>query len=79
MIESVIRFDPQGNGHCLYTEAVDLSTIGPLEITRASTLEFNRSSQKWEVMDLGGQLLFSHRSREVCLKWELQKYVSDLN
>ncbi|MGV3774150.1 MAG: hypothetical protein ACO1QB_14715 [Verrucomicrobiales bacterium] len=41
MIASVIKFDQQGTGHCLYTEAVDLSSIGPLHIARASNIEFN--------------------------------------
>jgi hypothetical protein len=70
MIESVIKFDPQGTGHCLYTEAVDLSAIGPLQIARATTIEFNPASQQWEVRDPEGQLLFSDASRKICLDWE---------
>ena len=74
MIASVIRFDKEGTGHCLYTEAVDLSTIGPLQIARATSIEFNHGSQEWEVRGLEGELLFSNHSRNVCLDWEQQHF-----
>ena len=74
MIASVIKFDKQGTGHCLYTEAVDLSSIGPLQIARASTIEFNQATQQWEVRGSEGQLLFQNRSRSVCLAWEHQYF-----
>ena len=74
MIASVIKFDKQGTGHCLYTEAVDLSSIGPLKIARASSIEFNQADQQWEVRSPEGQLLFQSRSRSVCLAWEHQYF-----
>ena len=74
MIASVISFDGKGEGHCLYTEAVDLSSIGNLHITRASTIEFNEGEQRWEVRSTEGQLLFHNRSRSVCLAWEQQQF-----
>ena len=74
MIASVIKFDPQGTGHCLYTEALDLSSIGPLKIARASSIEFNQADQQWEVRSPEGQLLFQSRSRSVCLAWEHQYF-----
>jgi hypothetical protein len=70
----VITFDPAGTGHCLFTEAIDLSTLGTLEIVRASTIEFNNTAQLWEVKNAGGVLLFSHPSRLACLDWEHQQY-----
>ena len=27
----VVTFDPAGTGHCLFTEAIDLSALGALE------------------------------------------------
>jgi hypothetical protein len=43
---------------------------------RASTVEFNEATQLWEVRvprSLGPKtyVLFSHKSRETCLKWEV--------
>jgi len=70
----VITFDAAGNGHCLFTEAIDLSTLGALEIVRASTIEFNNAAQLWEVKNNDGALLFSHPSRQTCLDWEHQHF-----
>ena len=68
---SVIDFTDQGRGECLYTEAVDLQSLGRLSCERASVLEFNEHSQEWEVKKpSGGKVLFSHPSRQVCLDWE---------
>ena len=74
MITSVISFDGAGEGHCLYTEAVDLSSIGVLQVTRASNIEFNQEKQQWEVRSPEGQLLFHNRSRSICLAWEQQHF-----
>jgi hypothetical protein len=70
----VITFDPAGNGHCLFTEVIDLSALGTLEIHRASNIEFNNTTQLWEVKDTDGVLLFSHASRSACLNWEHQHF-----
>ena len=68
---SVIDFTDEGQGECLYTEAVDLRGIGRLRCERASVLEFNEYSQEWEVKKpSGGKVLFSHSSRQICLDWE---------
>lgn len=68
----VLKFDPAGNGHGLFTEAIDLSSLGALEIVRASSIEFNNVTQQWEVRNAAGGLLFSHPSRQTCLDWEHQ-------
>ena len=72
----VITFDPAENGHCLFTEAIDLASLGRLEIARATTIEFNNADQFWEVKDTEGVLLFSHASRQACLDWEHQHFNS---
>jgi hypothetical protein len=70
----VLKFDPGGTGHCLYTEAVNLALLGDLEIVRASTLEFNNVTQLWEVRDVERQLMFTHPFRSVCAAWEQQYF-----
>lgn len=74
MIAAVLKFDPNGNGHCLFTEAIDLSSLGALEIVRASNIEFNNTTQQWEVKNAEGELLFNHTSRQACLDWEHQYF-----
>jgi hypothetical protein len=70
----VLTFEPSGNGRCLYTEQLDLNSIGSLEIRRASEIEFNNQTQQWEVRNPENQLLYSHPSRAMCLHWENQYF-----
>jgi len=74
MTPFVLRFDPDGFGHCLYTEQIDLSALGFLILTRATTIEFDQSSQQWEVRDTPGNILCRDPSRVRCLDWELQHF-----
>ena len=74
MKTAVLKFDPAGNGHCLFTEAIDLSVLGALEIVRASNIEFNNATQQWEVKSPEGVLLHSDSSRQACLDWERQYF-----
>ena len=76
MTAHVLTFTANGEGQCLYTEAIELASIGRLTIQRATTIEFNETSQQWEVRDAGGALLHTHPSREVCLAWEHRHFNS---
>jgi hypothetical protein len=67
-----ISFKTDGTALCLRTEAVPLHEVGRLEIHRATNIEFNNSTQKWEVNDQKGKVLFFDKSRSVCLEWEQQ-------
>ena len=67
-----IRFDPDGSAHCLWTDAISLHELGRLEITRASNIEFNNTTQHWEVKDRKGRVRFIATSRAACLEWEQQ-------
>jgi len=69
---ATIRFDQAGQGHCLYTEEVDLATIGQLQVHRATRVEFNNARQAWQVKDLDGSLLYCSPSHTTCLDWERQ-------
>jgi len=73
-MNSVITFSPNGTGSCLYTELIDLHSIGRLEVSRASTIEFNNQIQRWEVKDRRGHLRFFARSRQACLDWEQHQF-----
>ena len=67
-----IEFNPNGSANCLWTDAISLHELGRLEITRASNIEFNNTTQQWEVIDRKGRVRFFARSRSACLKWEHQ-------
>ena len=71
----VLTVDSSGQASCLYSELIDLQSIGSLEVSRATTIEFNNKTQRWEVKDPRGTVLYFSRSRTACLAWEHQ----DLN
>ena len=72
MNTAVLTIAPNGTGSCLYTELIDLKSIGSLQVTRATQIEFNNQTQHWEVKDNRGVILYFNRSRTACLAWEHQ-------
>ncbi len=70
-----IAFDPAGIAHALYSEVLNLRSLGKLSIRRATVIEFNNALQRWEVCDAdGGPVLYDSPSREECLLWEQEYY-----
>lgn len=70
-MNSTLRFNPGGSIDCLYTEAIDLRALGRLQVVRATDIRFNDTTQQWDVHDAAtGRVLFSHPSRNECLRWE---------
>jgi hypothetical protein len=61
----LLLIDRQGSVHCLYSEAVDLSSFGTLTISRASQVEPDDTGRWWaDLSPVGGPTLgpFSRRS-----------------
>ncbi len=70
MSASVLTIQPGGIVTGLYTEAIPLAAIGALQINRLTSIEFDDTTQQWEVRDRAGGLLFADPSRTACLEWE---------
>jgi hypothetical protein len=70
----VLTFELGGMVRSFYSELIDLSELGPLHVERASSIEFNEKKQKWEVREPNRKVLFSHKSRAICLVWEHQHF-----
>jgi hypothetical protein len=70
--QAVILFDPTGTARCLYSELVDLRTLGRLTVRRATRIEFDERTQRWDVLPVTGDgpALFSAPARGDCLAWE---------
>lgn len=73
-MRSALTFDPDGTVHGLYTEAIDLSTLGRLHINRATHIEFDNALQAWRVRDPAGFPLFTAPTRQQCVAWEEQYF-----
>lgn len=70
-MSTTLRFDPKGGIDCLYTEVIDLRSLGRLKVIRATELAFAREEQRWEVRCAAtDELLFADPSRSTCLAWE---------
>jgi hypothetical protein len=70
-MSTTLRFDQQGGVECLYTEAVNLRSLGRLHVVRATEIAFDPEEQRWEVRDAAfGKLLHADPSRAACLAWE---------
>ena len=73
---NILTFTPSGEVVGLYTEVIPLTELGTLHIERWTLLEFNNTTEEWEVKRLTKEglpdptVLFSHSSRQACLHWE---------
>ena len=74
IVKAVLTFKPDGMVMGIYTEAIPLGAIGALKINRLTEIEFNDSTQEWEVGSRTGTVLFSHQSRQSCLDWEHREF-----
>lgn len=63
-------FRADGTAVGLYTEIIDLQSLGILRIERVSRIVFDDSRQVWRVKDKRGFPLFTSPSRQECLDWE---------
>ncbi len=67
---SALIITAAGKVECLYTEAVDLSALGPLTVKRATDIAYDNKAREWKVRDMSGNAIFGNCSREACLEWE---------
>ncbi len=71
MSSSILRFDPKGKVACLYTEAIDLRSLGAIHVKRLTDVRFHDETQQWEVALVAtGEIVHRDPSREACLAWE---------
>lgn len=81
----VMSFSPDGTVRTLWTDALPLATLGPVKVERASQIEFNNSTRRWEVrfadtcaVDGYGPVVYSSYSRHECVNWEVRTITEKL-
>jgi hypothetical protein len=67
---SAVFFTTAGTCECLYTEKVDLSSIGRIHVRRTTLVLYDNADGRWVVTDTFDNELFSDPSRQKCLDWE---------
>lgn len=73
---NVLTFTPAGIVTGLYSEVIDLTCLGKMQIRRATTIEFNNDHQVWQVK-VHNKILHQASSRQACLDWEQQYFNKD--
>ena len=71
-MSATLCFLPDGMVKGLYTEVINLQTLGQLKVERATSIEFDHPWQVWRVFDPEGHMMYCSPSRKVCLEWERQ-------
>lgn len=71
-MEIIIKVTDEGALH-LYTEALDLSFLGPtVAVQRLSDVEFNRALRQWEAIDRStGKIIAAHGLRSKVIEAEV--------
>jgi len=75
---SSIKLELTANGciRMLWDDAVDVGALGPVEVTRASHVEFNNATKCWEVKSAKTLKVLrdNFKSRKDALAWEKVYY-----
>jgi len=74
-INIILEIDECGDVHGLYTDDINLFAIGKItNVRKASNVEFNVETQKWEVTSLNGKVLHENTNREKAIGWEIMAF-----
>lgn len=70
-MNTTLRIHPDGTATALWSDLLPSLGLGRMTVKRASTIEFNERTQKWEVRFTGSRKVrFSHQKRSACIAWE---------
>lgn len=74
MIPITIEIDQDGLVNCIYTDDIDLFTIGPIiNIKKVSDVEFNIETQMWEVL-VDEKVIYKNTNRQKAIEWEIETF-----
>jgi hypothetical protein len=67
-----LKIEAGGNVTAVYSDRLRSLDLGPMEVTRASNVEFDSASQQWEARTPGGELLASGPERDKVIREEVR-------
>lgn len=67
-----LKIQPSGNVRAVYSDKLSGLALGPMEVTRASNVEFNHATQEWEATTPAGELIASGVSRDAVIQQEVK-------
>ena len=62
---------PDGTIRAVYSDMLKGMNIGPMQVARASNVEFNEPAQNWEATTPEGELIAAGPSRDEVIKMEV--------
>lgn len=72
MVDLIFDIDLEGNMHGLWTDEIDLFSVGRVvQVRKASNVEFNETEQCWNVSSLKGEILHKNKNRQAAIDWEI--------
>jgi hypothetical protein len=73
-----IKIDTQANVVAVYNDKLPALALGPMEVKRASNVEFNHDAQEWEARTPAGELIARGTNRDAVIKEEVRVIESRL-
>jgi hypothetical protein len=71
-MEKVFVIDPDGRIHGLWDDTIDFREVGECRVERASSVEFNNDTKKWDIHLADGTYIGSEDSRAMAIQWEVE-------
>lgn len=70
-MNKVFVVDAEGVVHGLWDDTIDFRSVGECQVERASSVEFNNETQKWDVHLADGTYIGSDDSRVAAIEREV--------
>ena len=66
-----LKIETGGAVRAVYSDRLSGLALGPMEVSRASNVEFNHATQEWEAHTPGGELIAQGKNRDEVIKREV--------
>lgn len=73
-----LKIDQAGAVRAVYSDKLPGLALGPMEMTRASNVEFDHARQEWEARTPGGELIAQGKNRDEVIRQEVKVIESRL-